>query len=50
MCFLTLFKTMFLGINYLITIYSTCLNTIVDGFHFIEKRELFRPIVGEVKY
>ena len=42
--------SMFLGINYLITIYSTCLNTIVDGFHFIEKRELFRPIVGEVKY
>jgi len=41
---------MFESINYFITIYSTFLNTIVDGLNFIEKRELFRRIVGEVKY
>jgi len=46
-CFMTLFKTMLECINYLITIYSTYLNTIVDGLNFIEKRKL---LVGAVKY
>jgi len=41
---------MFARSNYLIPTYSTFLNTIVNGLNFIEKRELFSRIAGEVTF